>query len=429
MRREVNSGRWEVLAPLSNGDFVRLWLANGLWWQAMWMEMMVLGWLALDLTDSPWWVQVVGFYRSIPLLFIGLFGSVITDRYKRRHLVLVLQTVNVVGAGILALLLWLGRLEFWHLSVVALVLGSTWALDWPTRRSLIPDLVGKERTIDAMVLENLIQGFTRVSGPLAAGYIMAAYGNLGALFVLVSLGGLALISLAGLKTEAKAPQVSAGVREAVREMRQGWAYVRATSPIFGVVLITIFMNIWAFPYMSLLPVFARDIFGQGPEGMGWLGAASGVGAFSGLALVHLGRSKLSNEWLFVVGSLLSALGVAVFAIGETFTLSLALLFCSGLGQAGFSIMQSSIILVEAPDEMRGRAMSALVVAIGIGPFGRLQSGAMAEVWGARVAVGVMALMAALGTLGVALIMRGFIKGQKKAKGGDEVGARSVDAGR
>ena len=422
MRRVINPGRWEVLAPLANGDFVRLWLANGLWWQAMWMEMMVLGWLALDLTNSPWWVQVVGFYRSIPLLFIGLFGSAITDRFKRRHLVVVLQAVNVVGAGVLALLLWSERLEFWHLSVVALALGSSWALDWPTRRSLIPDLVGKARIVDAMVLENLIQGFTRISGPLSAGYIMAAYGNLGALTVLVGLGGLALVSLAGLKTESKAPQISVGVREAVREMRQGWIYVRATSPIFGVFLITICVNIWAFPYMNLLPVFARDIFNQGPEGMGWLGAASGVGAFVGLVMVHLGRSRLSNEWLFVVGSLLSALGVAAFATSGTFTLSLALLFCSGLGQAGFSIMQSSIILVEASDEMRGRAMSALVVAIGVGPFGRLQSGAMAEVWGARVAVGVMALMAALGTLAAALAVRGFIRGHNKEAGGDKVGA-------
>ncbi|MCH2661688.1 hypothetical protein MK163_14680, partial [bacterium] len=75
--------RWEVLSPLANGDFVRLWLANGLWWQAMWMEMMVLGWLAVEVTNSPWWVQVGGFYRSIPLLVIGLFGAAITDRFRR----------------------------------------------------------------------------------------------------------------------------------------------------------------------------------------------------------------------------------------------------------------------------------------------------------------------------------------------------------
>ena len=408
IKSKLTLNRWEVLAPLANGDFVRLWLANGLWWQAMWMEMLLLGWLALDLTDSPWWVQVVGFYRSIPLLFIGLFGSAISDRYKRRHLIVFLQTVNVLGAAVLALLLWTEQLEFWHLSVFALILGSTWALDWPTRRSLIPDLVGKDRTIDAMVLENLIQGITRISGPLSAGYVMAAYGNLGALIVLVILSLLALVALVGMQTDARAPKTSVGVGEMVGQTLQGWAYVRSVAPIFGVLLITIFMNIWAFPYMNLLPVFARDIFAQGPEGLGWLGAASGVGAFFGLALVHLGRRLFSNERLFVTGSLLSALGVAAFAYSETFGLSLFLLFCSGLGQAGFSIMQSSIILVEASDEMRSRAMGALVVGIGIGPLGRLQRGAMAEVWGVQSAVGAMALMAVCGVLAAATLVRGFV---------------------
>lgn len=412
MHKGLKPGTWDVLAPLSNGDFVRLWLSNGLWWQAMWMEMMVLGWLALELTDSPWWVQVIGFYRSIPLLLIGLLGSAITDRFQRRHLVLTLQAANVVAALSLALLLWSGNLKFWHLSVVALAMGSTWALDWPTRRSMIPDLVGKAHTVDAMVLENFIQGFTRISGPLATGYIMAVYGNLGALIILVGLGLLSLLSLSGLKTDSKAPIKSIGISAAWTEMRQGWIYIRESAPILGVFLITIFMNIWAFPYMNLLPVFARDIFGQGPEGMGWLGAANGVGAFIGLGIIHFGRRKLSNEWLFISGSLVSSIGVVFFALSGTYELSLLMLFCSGLGQAGFSIMQSSIILVESSDEMRSRAMSGLVVAIGVGPFGRLQSGAMAEAWGPRIAVGVMAVMAVVGTLLAGLFVRGFARKKK-----------------
>ena len=404
--RSVRLVKGSVLEPLANGDFVRLWLANGLWWQAMWMEMLALGWLALELTNSPWWVQVIGFYRAIPLLIMGLFGAVITDRFKRRYIVWTLQLVNVLGTGLLALLLFLDRLELWHLSVVSLALGVSWALDWPTRRSMVPDLVGKARTVDAMVLENVIQGFTRIAGPLAAGYVTAAYGSLGALLVLVGLGIVALFLLAGLKTDSKAP--SAGAWAAGWAGRQGWASMRASAPILGVFLVTIFMNVWAFPYMNLLPVFARDVFGRGPEAMGWLGAASGGGAIVGLAAVQLSRRKLSNEWLFVAGSLLSCMGVVAFAFSGTFGLALLMLFCSGLGQAGFSIMQSSIILVESSDEMRSRAMSTLVVAIGVGPFGRLQSGALAEAWGVQGAAGVMAGLAGLGTLGTAVLVRGFL---------------------
>ena len=410
--QSVRLARGSVLEPLANGDFVRLWLANGLWWQAMWMEMLALGWLALELTNSPWWVQVIAFYRAVPLLIVGLFGAVITDRFRRRYIVCILQLVNVLGLGLLALLLFHGELEVWHLSVVSLVLGAAWALDWPTRRSMVPDLVGKTRIVDAMVLENVIQGVTRIAGPLAAGYVTAAYGSLGALLVLVGLGTLGLILLAGMKTDSRAP--ARGTLASGWAGRQGWTSLRASAPIFGVFLVTVLMNIWTFPYMNLLPVFARDVYGLGPEAMGWLGAASGAGTIVGLAAVQLGRRNLSNEWVFVGGSLLSCLGIAAFAFSGTLGLALVMLFCSGLGQAGFSIMQSSIILMESPDEMRSRAMSTLVVAIGVGPFGRLQSGALAETWGARGAVGIMAVLGALGIAATAVFLRGFVGRKERA---------------
>ncbi len=410
--RSVRSARGGVLEPLANGDFVRLWLANGLWWQAMWMEMLALGWVALELTDSAWWVQVIAFYRAAPLLIVGVFGAVITDRFRRRHIVASLQLINVLGMGLLALLLFRGELEIWHLSAVSLVLGAAWALDWPTRRSMVPDLVGKARTVDAMVLENVIQGITRVGGPLAAGYVTAAYGSLGALLALVGLGALGLLLLLGLRTDSRAPVK--GTWTSGWAGRQGWASLRGSAPMFGVFLVTVLMNIWTFPYMNLLPVFARDVYGLGPQAMGWLGAASGAGTIVGLAAVQLGRRNLSNEWVFVGGSLLSCLGVAAFAFSATFGLALAMLFCSGLGQAGFSIMQSSIILVRSSDEMRSRAMSTLVVAIGVGPFGRLQSGALAETWGAQGSVGIMAALGGLGIAATTVLLRGFVGRREEA---------------
>ena len=120
-----------------------------------------------------------------------------------------------------------------------------------------------------------------------------------------------------------------------------------------------------------------------------------AGTIVGLAAVQLGataKGNLSNEGVFLGGSLLSCLGVAAFAFSGSLGLALVMLFLSGLGQAGFSIMQSSIILLRSSDEMRSRAMGTLVVAIGVGPFGRLQSGALAETWGAQGSVGIMAAL-------------------------------------
>jgi MFS family permease len=402
------SSHWEILALLKRGDFVRLWVANGLWWQAMWMEMLVTGWLALELTDSAWWVAVIGFCRSIPLLFIGPIGSIVTDRYLRRHLILTFQIVNALVFLLLAVLFGLGYLVYWHLGVFSLLQGCVWALDWPTRRAIIPDIVGRDKIVDAIVLENIVQNTTRIFGPLGAGLVVEALGIFSALCVLVAMAFISVAVLAGVGSQSRAPEAVVGISAAIDKTRRGWRFVRGHKRIWGVFLITVCMNVWAFPYMSLLPVFARDILGLGPTGLGWLGAAHGIGASLGLLLVNWGRRYLSNEWLFTFGSLFLCVGLIAFSVSYSYKWSLILMFCSGLGQAGFSIMQSSIILVEAPDEMRGQAMGALVLAIGMGPFGRLQSGAMADLWGAPFAVGSMAVCAGLATLAVAWWAKGFL---------------------
>ena len=134
----------------------------------------------------------------------------------------------------------------------------------------------------------------------------------------------------------------------------------------------------------------------------------GVGAMIGLLLVNWSRDRRSNEAIFAGGSLVACIGLLGLSVSTSFGLSLAALVVSGIGQAGFSIMQSSIILVEASEEMRSRAMGALVLAIGSGPLGRIQGGAMAVMWGAPVAVGAMAMSAALGIVVVAWRLRGFL---------------------
>ena len=416
-------GRWELLTPLQNRDFVRLWLATGIWWQGMWMEQLVLGWMALDLTDSAWWVALVGFFRSLPLLFVGLFGTAVTDRFKRRSLVAVLQLLNTTGIFLLVLLLWLGRLEYWHIVAVSFVNGAGWGLDWPTRRALIPDLVGMGRVVDAMVLENSIQSLTRVSGPLVAGLLLAMLGNLGSLLMLCIMGATALFILLGMKTDSQAPTAPRGFGPSLHRMREGLAYVQRQRRILGVLLITVAMNVWAFPFLTLLPVFARDVLHQGPFGLGLLGSANGMGSCLGLVVIHLGRKVWSNEMLFTGGSILSCLGLVCFAASTSFYLSMVLLFIGGIGQAGFSIMQSGIILVEAIEEMRGRAMGTLVLAIGAGPFGRLQAGGMAQIWGAPLAVGTMAGLAGLATLAVGLLLAGFIvRGSRERQDAAEISA-------
>ena len=371
--------------------------------------MLIVGWLGLELTDSAWWVSMLGFYRSIPLLLIGPWGALVTDRFPRRRLLSVFQGLGATAALLVLLAFLNGSLTYVQLALFSFIQGVIWALDWPTRRGIIPDLVGRERVVDALVLENGIQNITRILGPISGGVALELIGVGGGLVLLSAMGFGSLVLLLGITSRSQAPSVTGGFRTIVDMTRQGWKFVRGNRKIWGVFLITIFMNVWAFPYMNLLPVFARDILGQGPVGLGWLGAAHGLGATAGLLIIHWGRKWLSNEWLFSGGSLLLSFGLILFSTSTSYHLSLLLLFISGLGQAGFSIMQSSIILVESTDDMRSRAMGTLVLAIGVGPLGRLQSGSMAELLTASWAVGSMALMALIATLGTVGYLKGFIR--------------------
>tara|TARA_Y100001933_G_scaffold255143_1_gene297767 strand:- start:1371 stop:2522 length:1152 start_codon:yes stop_codon:yes gene_type:complete len=382
-----------------------------MWWQAMWMEMLIVGWLGLELTDSAWWVSVLGFYRSIPLFLIGPWGALVIDRFPRRLLLSVFQGLGSMAALLVLLAFLSDSLNYVQLALFSFIQGVIWALDWPTRRAIIPDLVGRERVVDALVLENGIQNVTRILGPISGGIALELLGVGGGLALLSVLGFGSFVLLLGITSCSQAPTVEGSFRTVIDTTRQGWKFVRTNRKIWGVFLITIFMNVWAFPYMNLLPVFARDILGQGPIGLGWLGAAHGIGATAGLLIIHWGRKRLSNEWLFSGGSLLLSFGLILFSTSTSYHLSLLLLFISGLGQAGFSIMQSSIILVESTEDMRSRAMGSLVLAIGVGPLGRLQSGSMAEELTVSWAVGIMALAALIATLGTMGYLKGFIRGR------------------
>ncbi|MBD04935.1 MAG: hypothetical protein CME24_11390 [Gemmatimonadetes bacterium] len=408
MAESVDTTR-TLLTPLRRPDFIRLWMADGLWWQSMWMETLVTGWLALEMTDSAWWVSVVAFCRNIPVPLVGFLGPVWVERFRRRRVIQALQSVNLLAALTLAILYHFGRLEYWHLTMVSLANGAAWALDWPTRRALLPDLVGRDHVVDAMVLENVLQSLTRLSGPLLAGLAMQHLGAGGTLWILCLIGGTGLLVLLGLRTDSHSPEQTAGIRDALARTREGLRYVRGNSAILGTLIITVIMNAWAFPFQALLPVFARDVLGQGPFGLGLLGAANGAGAMVGLLLVNLSRRSFGHPAIFSTGSILACVGLLAFSLSSSMTLSLAALAIAGVGQAGFSIMQSSIILVEATDQMRSRAMGALVIAIGVGPLGRVQAGAMAVAWSAPVAVFCMAASGALATLAVVLLLLGFVR--------------------
>lgn len=380
------SARQGILSPLDIPDFRRLWIANSLWWAARFMESIVVGWLVLEITDSALQVAAMGFYRSIPFLIVGFVSGPVVDYLGRRTTILLSQTTTLLIIAAIALLLWFDVLALWHLGLGSFLMGVAWSLDWPSRRSFVPDLVGKNRTVDALLLENFAQNIARIGGPFAGGILIASFGAKGAFIALAILSAVTLFILVGISRPAARPKTVVAQTSPWANIIEGLRYVRKSPPILGSLLITVVMNLLVFPYVSLLPVFARDVLGQGPTGLGILGAAAGIGAFLGLIIISQLRERISLGWIFAVGSGMQAITLLVFSFSDVYGLSFSMLLLSGIGQACFGIMQSSIILLASSDEMRSRAMGTLVLAIGAGPFGQLEIGSLAEAIGAPLAL-------------------------------------------
>jgi predicted MFS family arabinose efflux permease len=176
----------------------------------------------------------------------------------------------------------------------------------------------------------------------------------------------------------------------LRNLGEGLAYVLRTPVILGVLAITAVMNLLAFPYQHMVPVVAKQVLGLGPQLTGLLLAADGLGAFSGSLFVASLREVKRKGRLFVVGAVLLMGAVLLFSLSPWYLLSFGVLFMAGAGTACFATMQSSLILTSASDAMRGRAMGTLMLAIGFGPLGALQVGALASALGAPLAMTVSA---------------------------------------
>jgi MFS family permease len=393
-----------VLAPLSYPVYRRLLLSNALWWQTLAMWTVVAGALVLDLTDSALAVSLLSFWRRAAQLSIGTFAGPISDRIGRRG-TLVLTQLTILGAMVAIFLLFFSQqLLAWQMTVAAFLIGAAWAVDLPARNSLVPDLVGGQGTVDAMLLESFVQGIVGSIGALLAGWLLAYLGPTGTFAVLI---GLTTINVALLRRFSRAEiartQPVAGV-SLWQSIGQGIHYVRHNGPILAVTLTSAALNTLIFPAMSLLPVFARDVLERGPVGLGLLNAGYNIGTFVGLCMVNYLRHRITIGWLFTIGTLLQCGSLVIFALSKDYTLSWLMIFCAGLGQAGFHTLRNVIILTTASNEMRGRAMSTVVLTQGVGLPGELQTGILAESLGAPTTVAAQAGVATALSAAIALAL-------------------------
>jgi MFS family permease len=292
-----------------------------------------------------------------------------------------------------------GREEFWHAYVAVALTGLAWALDMPSRRSLIHDLFGRASLTNAMALDSVAMHSSRMVGPIVAGGMIAA--------VSVS-GGYAVIALfyaaSILFTSRVTPPASrTGLQAAgsiARNLAEALSYVLVNRVILATVVVTVLMGILLLPYMQMIPVIARDSLGVGPGLMGLLVGADGLGAIVGsMAIASVAEIKYHGR-VFLAGSAVALVMSIGFALSGSFSTALPILVLLGVGHAGFGAMMWTIILLAPRAEMRGRALGVISLANGAAPLGALLIGALASATGPELAI---IVLSTVGLLAIALV--------------------------
>ena len=375
------------LAALRHRNFRVFYVGQLLSLCGTWMQSTAQGWLVLELTNSSLLLGVVTAAGSLPSLVLTLWAGVVADRGDKRRIILWADVVMMLQSFALAALTGTGYITFPVLLVLVLVLGAANAFEVPTRQSFFVELVGKEDLQNAIALNSAAFNATRIVGPALAGWIIGALGT-AACFLANGLSYLAVIvGVMMMKLPAFVrPERSSSAME---DLREGLVFIAGDRLVRTLVLLIAAMSITAFPFAMLLPVFARDVLQVGATGLGWLLAATGVGALAGGVVLAAGGGRMARGKLLMLASIGFCFFLFAFTFARSLPVAAALLACTGFAMILNTATLNALLQSVTPNALRGRVMSVYVfMFLGMTPVGALQAGALARAVGAPAAVAV-----------------------------------------
>lgn len=361
--------------PLADARFRDLWLSSGLFFSGFWAQTVVLAWLAFELTDSEFAVAAFTAARFAPLL-TGPLGGLLADRTNRpRMLRLSIATAFALGIGVAALASF-GEIAYWQIVVVGLLIGMMQAPLQPVRFTLIMDIVGREQVSTANALNMAAMFGSRIVAPAIAGWVISTAGADVALWFSAVWYIPAWLLLARFQEiERTSPVRQARI---IADLLDGFRIVVRHRAMAGVLLGSVAANVFAWPVLQgFLPVFADQVLDVGASGLGVLVAANGLGALVGaLTIASMGNVRRKGRLFFVATGIFGLL-LSAFALTDRMPVALILIFLVGVASSGFGVMQSTLMLLLAPEAVRGRAMGVLMLSIGALPVSLLVLGAIA----------------------------------------------------
>jgi MFS family permease len=346
-----------------------------------WMQQIALSWLVYRLTHSVFLLGMVGFVSQFPTFLFAPFAGVLSDRLNRHHILIFTQSMSMLLAMTLAVLVLTGTIAVWHILLLTLFLGCVNALDIPTRQSFVIYMIDQREDLgNAIALNSAMFNGARFLGPSVAGLLIAAVGE-GICFLLNGLSYLAVI--AALLAMKLSPVHSESMKaNMLHDFKEGLAYTFGSQPIRSILLLLALTSFMGVPYAVLMPAFARDILHGGPHTLGFLMSATGAGALLGAIYLASRRSIIGLGKIIPITAGIFGMGLIGFSLSRILWLSLLLMFIAGFGIMVQVASSNTLLQTIVDDNMRGRVMSFFAVSfMGMAPFGSLLAGSLAGMMG------------------------------------------------
>ena len=349
-----------------------------------WMTRIATSWLVYRLTGSAMLLGIVGFSGQIPSFLLAPFAGVFVDRWNRHKLLVWTQVLALIQSLALAILTFAGVIQVWHIIALSVFQGLINAFDMPARQTFLIQLIeDREDLPNAIALNSSLVNGTRLIGPSIAGVIIAVVGEawcfmIDAVSYIAVIGSLLAMTISAAEVERVVRKLNVG-----EQLKEGWNYIYTNPAISKILLLLAIVSLVGMPYTVLMPIFANDILHGGPYTLGFLMAASGTGALTGALFLAARKSVLGLGRFVPRMAAVFGAGLIAFSFSRLISLSLILMFVTGLGFMVQMAVSNTLIQTIVDEDKRGRVMSFYTMAfMGTAPFGSLLAGSVAERIGA-----------------------------------------------
>lgn len=343
------------------------------------MQSIAQSWLVWQLTGSPFLLGLVSFFDTVPRLFFGAIGGAIADRFDRRRVLIITQSLAMVQAVVYCLAVYFKVIVFWHIAVLAFFLGCVDTINQTVRQSLVNSMVPKEELLNAIGLQSSFFNLSKILGPSAGGAVIALVGISGCFF----LNALSFMALIWNLYLMELPRWEAPINKqgVWKEIKEGYGYLRNNRRIFSIVSLSYVVALVGAPYSRFIPMFATNILHVGPTGFGLLMSAPGAGAI--VSALSLASTRSFRPGILWICCCVTGFGIflGLFTFSHSFVFSLVFLALVGACQVAGRAASNTAIQVETPPHLLGRVLSLFFMDIGLWSLGGLAIGSAAAIIG------------------------------------------------